>query len=514
MKIKIITLIILVSLISTGVTIILMNKFSSIDKTHSATEDEHLEEADKTKIEGLEFATAITGKGWDSITATGKIIVPPSNLVNISSRIDGKVVAAFPNVGDDVSKGEVLAVVSSVELAEARSQYRHSLARLKAAKDNYNRELQIVKLGAVSVRPYEEAQSQNLTAKGNLADAKGNLYQAQSELTQAESELLQCKSRLVRAKELFIGKIISKQDLETAETEYKRDLAIVDSLKSKGMQAEANIEKVKLNLNLSAQYLAREEKIFKSKLHDMRSIQSAKNELASARIELQSSVDKIKILGANVSGSGENINIASPISGKVISRSTNIGEMTSPSNTLYTIANQSQVWVEADIYEKDISKVKRGQNVEIRVDSYPDRIFSGKIDSMGDVLSSESRTVKIRCKVSNYDGLLKAEMFAKISIITGLRGTVVLIPKQSVLDEAGKKIVFIPCMDCKEDIKANRSICGNYDKIEVEIGPSHNKMLEVLKGLEPGVEVVTTGAFQLKTAMSSGKLSAGCTDEE
>lgn len=512
---KLIILIIIASIISAGITFALMNKTSKLDiaSSHSSDEASHDEEADTT-IDGLKTSIAITGKGWDSVEANGKVIVPPSRLVNISSRIEGKIVAAYANIGDSVSKGEVLAVVSSIELAEARNLYKQASARTAAADNNYKREIQLAKLGSISVRSLEEARSDNLVSQGNLAEAKGNLSQAKSELAQSETEYIQCKARLERASELFVGKVISKQDLETAETEYKRDLTKVEAAKSLVLQAEANIDKMKAKLDISNQYLAREEKIYKSKVLDMRSIQSAKAELTIAKIELQSSIDRIKILGAKVNSTGENINIISPISGKVTSRTTNIGEMVSPSDTLFIVANQSQVWVEADIYEKDISKIKKGQSVEIKVDSYPDKTFSGKVDSISDVLGSESRTLKIRCNVSNIDGLLKAEMFAKLSVITGLRGTIVLIPKLAVLDEAGKKIVFTACMDCKEDIKANRSVCGNYDKVEIEIGSSRKELVEVLSGLKPGMEVVTAGAFQLKTAISSGKLSAGCADED
>ena len=81
-----------------------------------------------------------------------------------------------------------------------------------------------------------------------------------------------------------------------------------------------------------------------------------------------------------------------------------------------------------------------------------------------------------------------------MSLVTGKRGSAVLIPKQAVLDDAGKKIVFTPCMECPEDKKAGPSACGAYDKLEVTTGPVHGDKIEVLSGLEPGTEVVTVGA--------------------
>ncbi|MDO8684667.1 MAG: efflux RND transporter periplasmic adaptor subunit [Armatimonadota bacterium] len=514
MKTKIAVLMIIAVLASAGITYTLMKgKFAGehIEAGH-ADADDHGSEG--VKISGIQFAKAAVGTGWDTLTVTGKVIVPPDRLVKISPRIEGKIVAARGTVGDTVNRGQVLAVISSVELAEARAQYRKALATLSAARKNLQREMEIARLGAVSVRPVEEARAESLTTQGELADAKSELSQAKSELTQAESELVQCKARLQRARELYAGKIVSKQDLETAEADVKKDSAAVDAAKSKVGQAEARIQKADAKTEIAKQYLAREEKVYKGRVMDMRAVQSAKSEVASAQVEVQAAADGIRVLGASPGGSGETIAIVSPITGQIISRNTNIGEMATPSDTLFTVANQSQVWVEADVYEKDIAKVRKDQIAEIRVDAYPDRVFSGRIDSISDILSSESRTAKVRCVVPNSSGLLRGEMFARILLITGKRGNCVFIPKQAVLDDDGKKIVFTPCMDCKEDIEAGKSVCGNYDKLVITTGPVHGDKVEILSGLEPGTEVVTVGAYQLKTALGSGKLEAGCADEE
>ena len=88
-----------------------------------------------------------------------------------------------------------------------------------------------------------------------------------------------------------------------------------------------------------------------------------------------------------------------------------------------------------------------------------------------------------------------------------------LIPKLAVLDEAGKKTVFTTCTECPEDKKAGPSACGEYDKVEIRTGPVHGNQIEVLKGIDPGTEVITVGQHQIKSALSSGQLRAGCKDE-
>ncbi|MHB1455531.1 MAG: efflux RND transporter periplasmic adaptor subunit [Armatimonadota bacterium] len=469
------------------------------------------EESTAPKID-VKTEFALAGDSWDTIAATGKVGPNVNKVVKVSPRISGKVVRIYSNIGDMVRGGQTIATISSIELAEARALYRQAAAKVKAAESAYNQQVQLAKLGAFSKRPVEEASAQYSSSQGDLSEAKGELAQNKSELVRAESELAQCIARLDRAKELYKDQIVSRHDLETAEAEFRRDSADVETIKAKIKQDEDMIRHAEAQVEISKTYLTREEKVQNSNLLTSRELQSAKSELTMARIELRAASDNIKVLGASPSGSGEMISITSPISGKIIERAINIGEMADPSSILFTVMNLSDVWIEANVYEKDLSRIKKGQVAQIKVNTYPDRVFSGKITHISDTLDSESGTARIRCAVSNPMGLLKPAMFATVNIITAKRRGAVLIAKAAILDEAGKKIIFIPCMDCEEDVKAKKSICGAYDKREVKTGSVHGDRIEVLSGINPGEEVVTTGAFQLKTAYGSGTLEAGCSD--
>ena len=365
-------------------------------------------------------------------------------------------------------------------------------------------------LGGGSVRPLEEARSESLSAQGELSDAKGDLAQAKSELVRAESEVTQCKARLQRAKDLYAEEIVSKQDLETADAEYKRDVASVDAVKSKISQAEARVEKAQLKQDVAKQYLAREERLYKSKTLDTRALQTVNAEISAAQAEVQSAADRIRVLGADPSGSGDTIAVACPIAGRIVSRHTNVGEVASPADALFIVADLSRVWIEADVYEKDLASVRKGQVAEVHVDAYPAKTFTGVVSSIGDMLSSDSRTAKVRCVVNNSGGLLRGEMFAKIALLTARQGRTVLVPKDAILDDAGGKIAYTPCMECPEDKKANTNACGAYDKLTCRVGRVRGNDIEVTSGIAPGTLVVTKGAYQLKSALGSGKLEAGC----
>lgn len=508
MKLRTISSLVVVAVLSAGATYLVAHRPASPTSVKALAE----EPAETPQIAGLETVTAVVGESWEVLTTAGRVSLPPERLVKITPRIEGKVVAAYGTVGDAVRPGQVLAVISCVELAEARAAYRQALARLTAAVRLEEQEQRSARLGAVSARPVEEARSDLLAAEGELAEGRAELAQARAQLAAAESEVTQCQTRLARARELFADRIVSRQEVETAEAEFRRDTAAADAARVGVERAEKRIETARSRVEIAKQYLAREERVYAVKLADGRALQVARAAVESARLEVQTAADRIRVLGAAPEGKGDTLRIVSPIPGRIIAREANVGEAVAPSSALFTVADLSQVWVEADVYEKDLGRVRLGQTVEIRLDAYPERVLRGKVASIGDLLSSDSRTAKVRCVVANRGGMLRGGMFATVSLLIGKRGASVLIPHRAIVDDSGKKVVFTACMDCGEDKATGRSVCGGYDRHEVTVGPRQGDMIEVVEGLEPGAVVVTTGAHQLKAALGSGALQAGCAD--
>jgi cobalt-zinc-cadmium efflux system membrane fusion protein len=505
-----ILLIAAVAVLSATLTYVLVRSTTATTSAakQPAASAEPAEGASALDLSGLRVEPALAGESWDQVVAAGKVLPNVNKVVKIGPRISGKIVRVYADIGKVVSRGETLAVISSMELAQARSAYSQAAARVGAAKAAYDRQAKLAKLGAFTSRPVEEASSEHAAAQSELAQAHSELARSKSELVRAESELAQCQSRLGRSRELYKDQIVSRQDVESAEAEFKRDKAGVEVAEAGIRQSEARVKQAESRVGIAKSYLAREEKVLKGNHLASKEIQSARADLNAAELDLRA--DTIKVLGASPAGSGDTISITSPIAGKVVSRAVNLGEMVEPSGTLFTVMNLSDVWVEASIYEKDLAKIRTGQTAEIRVNSYSGKVFRGKVTYIGDILDAESRTAKVRCEVSNRAGLLKPEMYATVGIVTARRGAAVLIPREAVLDDSGKKIVFMPCTECDEDKKPGASGCGNYDRIEVETGATHGVNVEILAGIMPGDKVVTTGAYQLKTALGSGKLEAGC----
>jgi len=152
--------------------------------------------------------------------------------------------------------------------------------------------------------------------------------------------------------------------------------------------------------------------------------------------------------------------------------------------------------IDAEIYEKDISRVRIGQKVGVTVPAYPGEAFQGETRYISDVLNPETRTITVRTEVPNPDLKLKAGMFADMRIALNHSERALLVPRDAVLDDKGDKIVFVKS-------------ANGYRLHVIEIGARENGFFEVRDGLAEGDEVVIQGAFQLKSKLYEEILKKG-----
>ena len=176
--------------------------------------------------------------------------------------------------------------------------------------------------------------------------------------------------------------------------------------------------------------------------------------------------------------------LTSPIGGIVVERNATIGATVGTDANLFKIIDISRVWIDANVFEKDLARVKFGQEVKVSVTAFAGSRFSGKVILVNSVVDPETRTVKVRTEVPNPDGRLKPDMFANVEIITDLNRSAISIPQSAVLNDGGKTVVFV----------ADGS---NYKKRQVTIGIQSNDRVEVVDGLNAGDKVVVKGNYLL-----------------
>jgi cobalt-zinc-cadmium efflux system membrane fusion protein len=173
-----------------------------------------------------------------------------------------------------------------------------------------------------------------------------------------------------------------------------------------------------------------------------------------------------------------------PISGIVVERNGSIGATVGTDANLFKIMNLSSVWIDANVFEKDLERVHQGQQVKVKVPSFPDSTFIGTVILISSVVDADSRTVKVRTEVSNGDGRLRPDMFANVEIVTAVHRTSITIPLAAVLDDGGKSVVFVA--DGKD-----------YKSKEVTLGIKSDDRVEITNGLEVGDKVVVKGNYLL-----------------
>ncbi|MGE5363611.1 MAG: efflux RND transporter periplasmic adaptor subunit [Bacteroidota bacterium] len=188
------------------------------------------------------------------------------------------------------------------------------------------------------------------------------------------------------------------------------------------------------------------------------------------------------------------LRVKAPISGVIVERNVVTGQQVDPSTNAFRIINSASVMADGQIYEKDIQYVTGKQNVILTVSSYPGKQFTGRITYIGEVMDSETRTVKVRAAISNTGHLLKPEMFAEMSVSMpkGVRG--ITVPEEAVIRENGSNFVFV----AKNDT--------TFEKRLVETGSVVNNYTHIIKGLQKGETVVSKGTFYLKSEMLKGML--------
>jgi cobalt-zinc-cadmium efflux system membrane fusion protein len=159
-----------------------------------------------------------------------------------------------------------------------------------------------------------------------------------------------------------------------------------------------------------------------------------------------------------------------------------------------TVADLSTVWVQADLYEKDIHAVREGERAEVMVASYPDRVFAGKVAYIGDVLDPATRTAKVRVEVANPNDMLKLEMFATVQIATPATRSAIAVPANAIQMVDEGSVAFV------------KRGGDRFEKREVRLGSRSGEWVQVLEGLEAGEVVVTEGSFLLKSELRKGEL--------
>lgn len=287
---------------------------------------------------------------------------------------------------------------------------------------------------------------------------------------------------------------LESADIDQAEADYLKALADYDNaLRSSAAEvkfAQATYDRTKMLYEKSITA----GKNLQAAEHDLELAKaSAASAVAATKAALTSSRRHLLILGlkdseidglANKSSLTAVFSLVSPISGIVIERNGTIGATVGTDANVFKIIDISKVWIDANVFEKDLERVRRGQEVKVSVPAFPGANFSGRVILISSVVDPETRSVQVRTEVPNPDGRLKPDMFANVQIVTDLHRTAISIPQSAVLNDDGKSVVFV-------------SEGSGYKKRQVTTGLQGNDRVEIVDGLASGDKVVVKGNYLL-----------------
>lgn len=324
------------------------------------------------------------------LAATGLLQVNDDAQWQVGALTDGKIISVPVRVGDSVRSGQIMAVLHSHEVHDARATYRQAVAELE-------RQRTLAK--------------QALTVRD-------------------------------RTRRLFDLRAASREQLDTAETLYRSATTIVSN-------AEAEVQKAEFHLT----------------------------DFLEVPVEADADHDSIQ----------NSLTIKAPASGTLMQRNVSAGSVVSMGTPVFSIADLTTLWMIAAVNEADLSRVRAGQQVEITVRAFPDRVFPGRVLKLGERLDPQTRTLQVRVLVPNRGGLLKPDMFATASFTTGSSRAVIQIPESAVQSLHGKTVVFVQAAN------------GSFIRRDVTAGARVGGRVEIVSGLSAGDNVVVNGAFLLRS---------------
>jgi len=270
-------------------------------------------------------------------------------------------------------------------------------------------------------------------------------------------------------------------------------------------RAKSEYYKTIADLELARQNYEREKRL------SDRGVGAQKNTLAAeagfkvAQVSLEMAEKKLHVLGfseAEVRSIAEThqvhpeIKIPAPIRGRVIELKALLGSMMDQTTDLMTIMDPSVLWVDAEVFERDIAKIRVGQEVRITVLSYPGEVFPGKISYISETMNPETRTLNVRTEVQNRDLKLKHGMFADVTIILNGGYRVLTVPAEAVLEDNNQDIVFV-------------KTGAGYTPRSVTVSTQQNGYCAIAEGLREGEEVVVKNAYSLKSKLYDELLKKG-----
>jgi cobalt-zinc-cadmium efflux system membrane fusion protein len=195
-------------------------------------------------------------------------------------------------------------------------------------------------------------------------------------------------------------------------------------------------------------------------------------------------LEHLRVLGVDKDHPSGVVDIKAPVSGVITDQQvTNAAGVQGLSGgSPFTISDLTTVWILCDVYENDLSNVHVGENADIKLNAYPDKVVTGKISNVGPILDPNARTAKVRIEVANPGLLMRVGMFVTATFHGQKKERHAAVPASAILHLHDRDWVYLPAGGNK------------FRRVEVKSGANlPNGMQEIIAGIDPGQQVVQNG---------------------
>lgn len=308
------------------------------------------------------------------------------------------------------------------------------------------------------------------------------------------------QDRITHVSPRVSGRIVTVQAKLGDPVKAGQTLAVLDSLEVG--EAHSAYLQARTQHTVAKADFERAEKLHGDQIIAQKDHLRAHAEYEKAKASVAATGDKLRMLGVNATPADDGravstFPLSTPFAGTVIEKHAILGELAQPDKSIFTVADLSRLWIEANLFEKDLGRVKTGADAVVTVDAYPGEAFQGKLTYIAAIVDKESRTVQARVEVSNPGGRLKPEMFATAAIRTsGTKGgaaKALLLPQEAVVLMQGQPTVFVA-----ED--------GGFEPRPVELGDKLRGKVVIRSGIKSGEKVVTAGTYALKARVLKSQI--------
>jgi cobalt-zinc-cadmium efflux system membrane fusion protein len=268
-------------------------------------------------------------------------------------------------------------------------------------------------------------------------------------------------------------------------------LATLDS--SDFGQAQADASRAATDLAAAERNRLRAQLLYDHDAGPKKDVEAAQADRDRAQAESERTRRRLALLGGRLGEVDQHYVLKSPIAGVVVDRTLNPGLEVRPDSPtpLFTVSDPRRLWVYLDVNEKDVDHVHPGMVFKLGTVAYPGRVFTGKIEVVGDTLDPATRTVKVRGSVANPDRQLKAEMYVEVELTDPSAPPGLTVPSAAVVSAGERRFVFV---------FEGR---GRFRRQPVVPGPERSGKTEILSGLASGQKVVVEGGLLLQSVLDS-----------